>query len=59
MPLQVRQQCYPGPSCTIACLLRSMHKTNCLVELKVYMSLYAVYNAQEPLFSGQREFVKM
>ena len=51
-PPQVRQKLYPQPSRTITRLLHN-------VELKVYSSLYGVYDTEEPLFSGQREFVKM
>ena len=51
-PPQVRQKLYPQPSLTITRLLHN-------VELKVYSSLYGVYDTEEPLFSGQREFVKM
>ena len=49
-----------GPLYTIACLLHNMLKTNFLVELslKVSSSLIAVYNTQEPSFSGQCEFVR-
>ena len=33
--------------------------TRVFVKFKMSGTVYGVYNTQEPLFSGQREFVKM